>query len=517
MPHSYRKSFLYLYVALTGAAVMALELGASRFLAPYFGTSMIVWANIIGLILLSLSVGYFVGGRIADRHPDGRVLMSISLMAGAWMATLPLWGHYIFRAMSSGILNTPIVTIVLSLIGILLVFAPPVFLLAMVSPYALRLVSGPPEVMGKVAGNLYAFSTLGSLVGTFGTAFGTLAFWGTKETLYAWSTVLILISLWGLRRTRLRYVAALCLLIPVGMYGTFHGVTHTDASVVWAKDTMYQFVQVAKEDDGTTYLVYNEGGGVQSIHRPNDALSVTDYYDDYLALPYLTASPQSTEGGTGSASVLVLGSAGGTIPHLLQRYTASDYPHLQITGVEIDPAVIPLDYQYFGLKPGEAHLVNADARAYLHHSTDRYNAIVVDAYSQQIYIPFHLSTREFFEEVRSHLQSNGLVALNVNAVGEDSKLLLSMEKTVRAVFPHTYLLKANGEYNYVIVGSVDPIQVANLRVISKESPLAPIAETWRENLREVSEADLAKGMVLTDDKAPTEMLTDSMIFGYAAH
>jgi spermidine synthase len=515
MKPSFSRPFLYVYVTCTGASVMALELAASRFLAPYFGTSMIVWANIIGLILLSLSVGYWLGGRIADKHPDGRILMMISLAAGGWTASLPLWGHYIFRAMSNGILNTPVVTIILSLVSILLVFAPPVLLLAMVSPFALRLVQGPPEALGKVAGNLYACSTLGSLVGTFGTAFGTIPFWGTRETLYAWSTVLIGISVIGLRHSRAKYAAGALFLIPILLYAELHGPTRTAASVVWSKDTLYQFVQVARESDGTTLLIYNEGGGVQSVHRPNDALSPDDYYDDYLALPYLTANPRGRDLG-GRASLLVLGTAGGTIPHLLHTYTSVDYPQLHLTGVEIDPDVIPLDYRYFGLKPGEATLVNADARAFLHHSAETYDAVVVDAYTQQIYIPFHLSTREFFQEVRSHLRPGGLVALNVNAVSDHSRLLLSLERTVQSVFPHTYVMKANGEFNYIVVGSIQPVRLDRLNAIPLESPLTPIAESWRENLHEVSLDDTVGGMLLTDDRAPVELLTDSMILGYAA-
>ncbi|UOF92318.1 fused MFS/spermidine synthase [Fodinisporobacter ferrooxydans] len=503
--YTYSTIFLYIYVTATGASVMALELAASRFLAPYFGTSMIVWANIIGLILFSLSLGYFIGGHLADRHPDGRILMLITLSAGVWSSALPLWGHFIFRYLSAGILGTPIFTILISFLAILLVFAPPVFLLAMVSPFAIRLVAVEPQVVGKISGKLYAFSTLGSLVGTFGTAFGTIPFWGTRETLFFWSAILIAISAWGLRHVRMGRFVSLFLMVPVFFYLWFHGPVKSGKGVLWSKDTLYQFAQVIREPDGSTTLVYNEGGGIQSIRRPHDALSATDYYDDYLILPYLVSRPKD---------ILVLGSAGGTIPRLLAKYDKPFFPQLSVTGVEIDPDIIPLDYKYFGLKPEDAKIVNQDARVFLNHTSKRYDIIIVDAYSQQIYIPFHLSTVEFFRDVRSKLQPDGIVALNVNATTPDSKLLVSMEKTVHTVFPYTYILKARGLYNYVLLGSMNPLNINQLGNMKVSGSIQPILDEWQNSVTQISEQQMRNGLVLTDNRAPVEMMTDSMIFQF---
>jgi spermidine synthase len=498
-------AFLYLYVVITGASVMALELAASRFLAPYFGTSMIVWANIIGLILLSLSLGYWIGGRVADKRPHVRLLMTVSLVAGIWSSLLPLWGNLIFHSLTGDIMTTPVYTIVLSFIAILLVFAPPVFLLAMVSPFAIRIVSVCPEKMGKVAGNLYAFSTLGSLIGTFGTAFGTIPFWGTRETLFFWSGALILISAVGLRGSWLGRFAYICLLIPIAMYIGIHGPMKTASNVIWSKDTLYQFVQVVKEPDQSTALVYNEGGGIQSLHRPGDALNPSDYYDDYLLLPYLM--PQSNH-------VLVLGSAGGTIPRLMSKYVKPSFPQMSITGVEIDPDVIPLDQKYFGLQPGDANLVNQDARVFVNQTRNHYDLIIVDAYTQQIYIPFHLSTVEFFHQLQNHLQPWGIVALNINAIHPTSKLLTSMEKTFHSAFPYSYVLRARGDFNYVLIGSLKPIVTDRLNQIGETSPLYSIRKEWPDTLAPITDAQIKTGTLLTDNKAPVEMLTDSMIVNF---
>ncbi|WP_029421328.1 spermidine synthase [Alicyclobacillus macrosporangiidus] len=540
------KSFLYVYVTITGAAVMALELAASRFVAPYFGTSMMVWANIIGLILLCMSIGYWMGGRVADRRPHPRLLMSITLAAGLWSALLPAFGQAMFARMSGGILGTPVSVIVVSFAAILLVFAPPVLLLAMVSPFAIRLVQADPSEVGKAAGNLYAFSTAGSLLGTFGTAFGTIPFLGTRATLWLWAALLILVSAVGLGRTAWRWVGASGTAVPaiVALALPSSAPSHTGGQVLYAKDTLYQHVQVEQDPDGAIALVYNEGGGIQSLRRPGDALHDGDYYDDYLVLPDLVAgrgngepegaeawpaAPEEVPGAASAATpaasaadpgptVLVLGSAGGTIPHLMNVYDRDRFPNLNITGVEIDGDVIPLDYRYFGLTPDDAHIVHQDARAYVRQAAaagKRYDVAIVDAYSQQIYIPFHLSTREFFEEVRSVLTPRGLVALNVNAVSPDSPLLLSMERTVGAVFPHLYVMKARGAYNYIVIGSNDALQPASLQAIPENSPLAAIREEWEGGLRDVSGSAITRGMLLTDDRAPVEMLTDSMIWQVA--
>ncbi|REE68122.1 putative membrane-bound spermidine synthase [Paenibacillus taihuensis] len=503
----FKVSFLYSYVCITGASVMALELAASRFLAPYYGTSMIVWANIIGLILLSLSLGYWIGGRWADRRPDGKLLMLISLAAGVFTSLLPLWGKLIFPLLSNGILDTSLWIILCSFFAILIVFAPPVFLLAMVSPFAIRLVSASEEQIGKTAGNLYAFSTLGSIIGTFGTAFGTIPFLGTRETIFLWSAALIAISSLGLRKSKWKW-SALFLLLPVLLYlipyDTFKQVE--GKPVVWSKDTLYQFVRVTQTADGQTSLIYNEGGGVQSMRRPNDALNKNDYYDDYLMLPFLMEKPEQ---------VLVLGSAGGTIPRLLAKYVKPIYPGLHTTGVEIDPEVIKLDSRFFGLQPEDAKLVNQDARVFLDNTEERYDIVIVDCYSQQIYIPFHLSTVEFFQTIENHLNPSGLLALNVNAVSTDSRLLQSMEKTLHQAFPFSYVVRARGDYNYILLGSLTPLKLDKLKAIEADHPLAGIRDEWPKQLTSLTPEQFANGQLLTDNRAPTEMLTDSMIFSAA--
>lgn len=417
-----------------------------------------------------------------------------------------------FRNLSGGIVNTPIMTIILSLAGILIVFVPPVLLLAVVSPFTIRLTMNSSQQAGSVSGNLYAFSTIGSLAGTFGTAFGTIPYLGVIQTMLIWSGILIVVSVVGMLGTRKWVVGSLCALVFFGF-----GVADIQVSrrvhspygrVLWHKDTLYQYVQVVRETDGSTALVYNEGGGVQSVQRPGDALNKNDYYDDYLLLPYLTPKP---------TQIAVLGSAGGTIPHLLAVYDHKAFPNLQVTGVEIDPSVIPLDYRYFGVQPSDAKLVNGDARMFIRQSHQQFNVVIVDAYINQIYIPPHLSTEQFFSEIKSHLAPGGILALNVNALSTDSPLLRAFEKTLKTVYPNVYRVKARGDFNYLLLGSRQPLATHALHALSSGNPLASIADEWPVSLHPLTSKNVADGMLLTDNRAPIEMLTDSMIFAYAKH
>lgn len=504
---NYSVSFLYVYVFLTGAAVMSLEIAASRFLAPYYGTSMIVWANIIGLILLSLSLGYWIGGKWADKRPDGYLLMKLSLFSGIFVSILPLWSKFLFPMLSAGIMNTSIWIIIGSFFAILLVFAPPVFLLAMVSPFAIRLIAKETENLGKVAGNLTAFSTLGSLFGTFGTAFGTIPFLGARETIFLCSSILIIISTVGLWKSPAKKLG-IFIIVPVLLYFMTNTKETTMAGekILWEQDSLYQHIRVTQDDSKDISLVYNEGGGVQSIRRADDSLYHDDYYNNYLLVPFLVDSPKE---------VLILGSAGGTIPRSMAKYVKPLYPNLNISGVEIDPDVIELSSRFFDLQPKDAKIINQDARVFMNGTNQRYDAVMVDCYSQQIYIPFHLSTVEFFNTIRGKLTKNGVIAMNVNATTPDSHLLTSLAKTLNQVFPYTYTVKARGQYNYMLLGATHPLSTERIAKIDETSPLEEIKRDWPEKLEVVTSQQIQNGEILTDNHAPTEWLTDSMIFSEA--
>lgn len=488
--------FLYLFVFITGATVMATEMTASRLIAPYFGTSIIVWANIIGIILLAMSAGYFFGGRLADRHPEPKLLFSISIIAGLILTAIPLISQGIFHFLTGGILATPITITLIAFVCTLLVFAPPIFLLAMVSPFALRLSSPSAQDSGKISGRLNAFSTLGSLLGTFLSSLVLIPSIGTKSTIYLAAFILIIISAIGLKR---RWAFILAIIPLLLLFLTPH-IVKANQEILWEKETPYQYVQVIRQEDDSVALVYNEGGGVQSISRPNHGLLPQDYYDYYLLLPFLHNEEKP--------KVWILGSAGGTMLSLFNYWVRQAFPDLSLTGVEIDPEVIPLGKKFFGLDGTEGQVVNADARTFLNSRSDKTDLVIVDAYSQQIYIPFHLSTQEFYQIVQEHLNPGGILAMNINAISPSSPLLQAFQRTLSSVFKYTYVLAVPDSLNYVVIASDK--QISNVIETNSLPPaLKPFSQYFQNNFQPAVVTD---GIILTDDRAPVEFLTDQMIW-----
>jgi len=443
--------------------------------------------------LIALSAGYYAGGRLADRRPERRVLADVVLSGGVLASLVPLAGQGIFRLMSAGITGTPVPQVVASFASVLLVFFPPVFLLAFVSPFAVRLATSQVAESGRVAGNLYAFSTLGSILGTFVPAFVTIPFIGTRETILMSAALLVAVGVLGSGR----WFRLAWLVLPAAVYLLGPPVIKPGAGLLYEAETPYQFVQVL-EQGGYRYLIVNEGGGIQSVYNSRDALTGM-YYDYYLLLPYLRRGE--------ARDVLVLGAAGGTI--LRQYYTVVGGRYrLDLTGVEIDPAVAALGPRYFDLDPARVRLVVADARPWLATSRDQYDIVIVDAYSHQLYIPFQLTTREFFDTVHRHLRPGGILALNVNATSPQSPLLLAIEHTVASVFPYTYHVPVPGSYNYVVIGTDQPVDPRLLDTLSG-TRLADLAKTFATGL---VPAGHSGGFLLTDNRSPVEFLTDQMIW-----
>jgi spermidine synthase len=473
-----------------GTGSLAVEICASRLLAPYFGSSTIVWANLIGLVLLALSVGYWVGGRLADRRPSGRLLGAIVVAAAVLVAAVPFVTPPILDVAADGLDEVSAGAVIGSFFATLLLFAPPVLLLGMVAPFAIRLALDSVGSAGAVAGRLYALSTAGSLLGTFLSALVFIPLIGTQRTLLSTAAVLALTGsiLLG-RRWALAGVALAALLaVPPGAVKAAGGV-------IYEHESPYQFIQV-RERDGVRRLYLNEGIAVHSIWRPGTVLT-GGVWDAFLAVPVLLGRPPER--------VAILGNAGGTIA----RAFAEFYPRARIDGVEIDPAVTDVAYRYFGLAGNarvETH--DADARPFLRRTARSYDLVYVDAYHQP-YVPFYLATKEFFELVRARLRPGGIVALNVATVPGDHRLVRGLAGTVATVFPDTRVWPVL-RFNHIVLGlragaapartSVDPRLASLVRLLDRQlgAPVAASSDPW------------------TDDHAPVEWITDRMIVEYAA-
>jgi spermidine synthase len=477
-----------------GVGSLATEIAASRLLAPYFGSSTIVWANLIGIVLAGLALGYWLGGRLADRRPEPRLLGEIVLAAALWVALTPFLARPFLDAAVGNLDDASAGAVVGSFFAVLLLFAPAIVLLGMVSPFAIRLAITDVASAGTVAGRFYALSTAGSLLGTFVPALIAIPVAGTQRTLVATAALLALSASFLLGRKVLVLAAALAALValPPGAIKPTPGVLHEE-------DSLYQFIQVVERDDGMRALRLNEGVAMHSVWRANTVLTGGEW-DAFLAVPTLLGRPLR--------SVAILGNAGGTTARALGVF----YPDARVDGVELDPAVTRVGRLYFGLDDNPRLTVHdADARPFLRRTDKRYDLIVVDAYHQP-YVPFYLATREFFRLARQRLEPGGILALNVATVPDDDSLLDGMAGTLKYEFDDVSIWPAL-RFNKLLLAFDRPVAPRSVDVDAVPAPLRPLVHLMLRQLRPVTEK--AK-RPWTDDRAPVEWVTDKMIIEYAA-
>jgi spermidine synthase len=478
-----------------GIGALATEITASRLLAPYFGSSTIVWANLIGIVLGALALGYWLGGRIADRRPRPSLLGSIVLAAGVCVAAIPFVAKPFLDLTVEGLDDASAGAVIGSFVAVLLLFAPPVVLLGVVSPFAIRLAVASIETAGAVAGRLYALSTAGSLLGTFLSALVLIPALGTQRTFLVIAALLAVSSCLLLGARYLIVAAALAALVAVPP-----GAVKAEAGLLHEETSYYQYIQVVERPDGRRVLELNEGVAIHSVWRSDSVLTGGEW-DAFLAIPPLLDHPLGR--------VAILGNAAGTTARALGVY----YPEASIDGVELDPAVSRVGRRYFAMDENPRLTVHdADARPFL-RSTDRlYDLIVVDAYRQP-YVPFYLATREFFRLVREHLAPGGIVALNIAAVPDDKRLVRAVGTTLAAEFPQVLEWPAL-RFNTIVLGLTESLAEGEIARRMQRGPAD--LDSLRELLARDARPLEAAGRAWTDDRAPVEWLTDRMIVSYAA-
>jgi predicted membrane-bound spermidine synthase len=378
------RRFLLPLVFMSGMASLGVEFGAARLLAPYFGTSLYVWGVLIGLVLIYLSAGYVIGGRLADRRPDDALLYQLTAWAGLWIGIIPLVSYPILLASQQGFKELSVGLVAGTLFAVVLMFAVPVILLGCVSPFAIRLLLQNVETGGNTAGRVYALSTAGSILGTFLPVFWFIPTYGTRPTLEGFGLVLVVVSVLGLWPRR-RLYAAFAVAVLVAWIALPAGIKPPPVgTLLTEKDSAYNYIQVVQDGD-TTELILNEGQAIHSVYDSKDNL--THGYWDYLLVadafqPALSTAPAPR-------SLAILGLAGGTTA---RQYRLAYGDPIDITGVEIDPAIVDIGHRYFHLGDAHAHEVVSDARYWLDTQAGHYDVMVLDAYRQP-YIPRNSSSR----------------------------------------------------------------------------------------------------------------------------
>ncbi len=410
-----RRGLLLLVAFLSGAILMALELVGFRVLAPSFGGAIFVWGSLIGVFLAALSIGYYLGGRLVDRWPSSGVLGAVLLLSAGLVFLLPPFGSTVADAIS--VRYTDVRTG--SLITCMILFFAPGVLMAVTSPFVIRLTAHSISEVGRAAGAVYAISTIGSIAGTLGTAFYLIPALGTKKILYLLGAGLVLTGLLCLSVTRRRVgstaaIVFLLLLIP--------HPSHAKERILLERDSSYHRLFVTEEGHYRWLRADNIWHTQMDLRDPHGRGLP---YSDYVDLAFLF-NPDIRR-------VLVIGLGGGTVPKRFVR----DYPQVTVDAVEIDPAVVRIARQYFDVEPGPRLTIHeADGRQFLRRTRQTWDMILLDAYYADT-VPFFLTTREFFTIAKSRLNPGGILVNNVvgRVSGPRSKFFRSVYKTMDEVFP----------------------------------------------------------------------------------
>ena len=507
--------FLYLTEFFAGMSVMAVELGASRLMAPYFSSSQIVWTVIIGVIMIAMAVGNVWGGRMADKSSSPDRLYRRIIIAAIWIALIPFAGRWMIAGVS--FLLATFVTrnflVWAALAACLVIFAFPCVLLGTVTPSLAKFTVEDLDDTGKTVGQLNALNTIGSIIGTFVPTFLTIPAVGTAATFLIFSGVLAAIGIAYFVVARKRtatavvavvVIAGLCFALPTYSFAFW------ESDLALEDESIYNYLQV-KEDAHQTTLSTNVLFGVQSVQNKDGRLTGM-YYDYALAAPCMAGMDGTDSAGR---SVMILGMGSGTYAGYCTRY----YPDAAVKGAEIDGKIADIARTHFAL-PDSVEVAVADGRAYLAASEEQFDVIMVDAY-QDITIPFQLSSQEFFAEVAAHLKPEGVMVVNLNMTSrENGSINQYLCDTMASVFRHTYLADVPGNTNTeVFCTNADglPARFDASRAALTDGEYAAMMEAVAQRLTAYEGGDC----ILTDDKAPVEVLgmrvLDELIAGELAY
>ena len=444
-----------------GAVVMGLEIITSRILTPVFGSTIYTWGSLIGVILSGLSVGYFLGGRVADDHPKFEKISGIVFSVGLFIVGIPFFAPTVVDftiAVLPGTQFTP-------LIATFLLLMLPSVLLGFVSPYVVKLGTNTLQRVGNISGNLYSIATIGSILGTFVTVFVLIPNLAVNQIIFGLGVVLIASSLIGLRNPPkiIAVIIVAILIVPWSSLST-NTITHNGV-LIYEQETPFSHLDITQF--GSNISMYLDGMRHSSMNLNNPLDLVIDY-TEYFHLGMMF-NPSTT-------NVLFVGGGGFTGP----KNFLTLYPDTKVDVIEIDPEVIKAAKTYFNLEENDSRLTvfNDDARKHLSTFDKKYDLIVLDAYATN-YVPYHLMTDEFFEILEERLTLEGVVVSNFigSIEGENSNLFRAIYKTMKQTFPVSYVFPTENSptniQNIMIVSSNNPYEFDRITLLelAKNSPV----------------------------------------------
>ncbi|HSD64475.1 MAG TPA: fused MFS/spermidine synthase [Ignavibacteriaceae bacterium] len=488
------KLLLYFIVFICGGAVLAIEILGTRIVGPYYGVSIYLWSALISVTLIALSAGYMIGGRIADKKKNYNVLAFIIALAGIILILMPFFRNFVFEITEKLGLRTSV------LISSLILFFPPLTLLGMVSPYAVKLRTQSLDVVGTSAGNLYSVSTIGSVVAALLTGYFLIPNFGVIKLTISIGIVLIITSLIILLTDKKRSVKIISLpffilliLTPLSLISSEK--EDSAKGLITLRQSEYGEIRVLDLDDNRYLLI--DG----SIH------SAIDKNTKETILPYTWVIDITKKLENYSGDMLLIGLGGGSV---LKSFYDDNW---DVDVVEIDPVISEVEKRYFNLVSGFDNIHILDGREYLKTTGKTYDLIVLDAFGSGS-VPFHLATVESFGLAKSRLNKNGIITVNLEAVGWNDIIVTSIAKTLRQVFGNVLALPI----------AEPPDQLGNVIIIASDKPFEMKEELerdyWNPDYRFSADyernhawdnrfiPDMKNAIILSDDLNPVEIWSE---------
>lgn len=505
------QTILFITVFTSGLTSLALEMLASRLLERHFGSSNLVWATIIGLILIYLAVGNYIGGRWADKSPRFHTFFTIQIWAAVAIGLLPLIARPVLQTAAEAFDRLQFGLLAGMFVSVMVLLVVPVILLGVTSPFAIKLSIRQAQGIGRISGKIYAISTLGSFIGTFLPVLVLLPAVGVYRSFLVVSGLLMIVSIIGMWRTvslkaALVYLWAPLLLLVILLFG-LQGSDRLTNDMIFETESSYNYIQVVEKND-LRVLRLNEGQGQHSVYHPTQ-LVYNGPWEMVLAAPFFNEgmNPEDVR------SLAIVGLAAGTTA----RQAAAVYPAIRIDGWEIDEKIIEVGRQYFDMNQPNLNVFIQDGRWGLEHADHTYQVISVDAYRPP-YIPWHLTTVEFFTAVREHLTADGVMVINVGRAPGDRRMIEALASTILTVFPTVHVVDIPRTFNSILYASVRPTTrqafSQNAERLLPQSNLHPLLahvfKVVEQNLQPAPQA----GPVFTDDLAPVEGITNAMVMRF---
>ncbi len=507
----------YIITFIASFCILVIEIVAGRLLAPFVGVSLYTWTSIIGIVLAGISLGAFMGGKIADRFPDRKTLAWLLIISGMSTLLIPPAANIIAAQ------QFPVSLMLRIFIVTTIIFIIPSCLLGMISPVVVKLAIKNLEKVGNVVGKIYAFSTLGSIMGTFAAGFFFISFMGARNVILLMGAILILTGiLYGALFSRSRKTAAALVIMPAfllwGIYD-FAIKPPLTAETYHYTESNYYTIKVKKtiSSDGKNPLealvLDNLTHSYVNLQNPlHVEYRYERIYSDVLKWKFNKEQPFKT---------LTIGGGGYTFPRYMEVY----YPNALIDVVEIDPEVTRVTYQFLGL-PKDTHIksYNTDGRWFVMHSKERYDVIFADAYND-LSVPYHLTTKEFAQQLKDIMNPGGILLTNIIDNFQQGSFLPSYMKTIRSVFgdDNVYLLSVSPDFEnigistFIVLASNGKLDINAFESYVKthlesEATASIVPENMiQEFIRN------RHSILLTDDFAPVDNLIAQVFeerFGY---